>query len=99
MHVRLTYCPCCLLLTILFDDQPIRGAQGMLAHVLGSLGGACGSVLAYALLLVVRPAPGWDARYALPLLAAMLGSALSGVSAGLSARCRGAHAGCACLGA
>lgn len=56
----------------------------MLAHVLVALGASLGAVLAYALLLVVRPAPRWDARYAVAFLGYMLGSALSSVSLGLS---------------
>ena len=56
----------------------------MLAHVLGALGVSSGAVLAYTLLLVVRPAPTWDAQYAVAFLGFMLGSALSSVSLGLT---------------
>lgn len=56
----------------------------MLLHVLGSLGASSGAVMAYALLLVLRPRPWWDAPYAIAVLAYLLGNALSCVAAGLS---------------
>ncbi len=72
-----------------------RCAQGMLAHVLVALGASLGAVLAYALLLVVRPG-------------APLGCAVCGRLSRLHARQRplqrlarpllrrgGAHPGCA----
>ncbi len=56
----------------------------MLLHTLGSLSAATTAVLAYAALLVVRPHPPWAARYVIALLGFVLGSALTGVSLGLS---------------
>jgi len=60
-------------------------AQGMLLHVLLALGGSAALVLAYALGVVLRPAPLWAARWAVPLLGLLLGGAVGGVAAGLSA--------------
>lgn len=57
----------------------------MLLHVLGALGLSAALVLAYALLVVLRPSPPWAARWAVPLLGLLLGSAVGGVAAGLSA--------------
>ncbi len=56
----------------------------MLLHVLGSLGASTGAVMVYALLLVLRPRPWWDASYAIAVLAYLLANSLSCVSAGLS---------------
>ncbi len=56
----------------------------MLVHVLGSLSASSAVVMVYALLLVLRPHPRWDAPYAIAVLASVLANALSGVSAGLS---------------
>jgi putative ABC transport system permease protein len=56
----------------------------MLLHVLGALSGSTAAVLAYALLVVVRPRPTWDAQHLVALLGFVLGHALSGVSLGLS---------------
>lgn len=56
----------------------------MLVHVLGSLSASSAVVMVYALLLVLRPHPRWNAPYAIAVLASVLANALSGVSAGLS---------------
>ncbi|KAK9906713.1 hypothetical protein WJX75_006615 [Coccomyxa subellipsoidea] len=65
-------------------SRPSASYKGMLLHVLGSLGASSGAVMAYALLLVLRPRPWWDAPYAIAVLAYLLGNALSCVAAGLS---------------
>ena len=56
----------------------------MLLHTLGALSASTTAVLAYALLLVVRPQPPWRAQYLIAALGFVLGNALSGVSLGLS---------------
>ncbi|AWK85643.1 ABC transporter permease [Azospirillum thermophilum] len=50
----------------------------------GAIGGATSLVMLLALLTAIRPAPWWDARYAIPLLGMVLGNALSGVSLALN---------------
>ncbi|CAL8462573.1 g2106 [Coccomyxa elongata] len=65
-------------------SHPAASYKGMLVHVLGSLSASSAVVMVYALLLVLRPHPRWDAPYAIAVLASVLANALSGVSAGLS---------------
>ncbi|EIE23945.1 hypothetical protein COCSUDRAFT_65658 [Coccomyxa subellipsoidea C-169] len=65
-------------------SRPSASYKGMLLHVLGSLGASTGAVMVYALLLVLRPRPWWDASYAIAVLAYLLANSLSCVSAGLS---------------
>jgi hypothetical protein len=57
--------------------------QGMVAHVLGCLGAASFTFLAYALAAAVRPSPWWNAQYSIPTLGLMLGNAVTGVAVGL----------------
>ena len=56
----------------------------MLLHVMGAMGSATGVVLLYGLLLALRPPSLLDAQYAVPILAMLLGHAISSVSLGLS---------------
>lgn len=58
--------------------------QGMLLHVLAVLGGSTAVVMAYALLLVVRPHPWWSAQYLISILGLLLGTCLTCVATGLS---------------
>ncbi|KAK9838307.1 hypothetical protein WJX81_003416 [Elliptochloris bilobata] len=66
-------------------SRPSASYEGMLLHVLGALGASAALVLAYALLVVLRPSPLWAARWALPFLGLLLGGAVGGVSVGLTA--------------
>ena len=68
--------------------KPVRSrpcpVQGMLTHVLCTLGAASTGVMAYSLLLIIRPAPLWNAQYLIPTYGMVLGNAISAVSLGLS---------------
>lgn len=57
--------------------------QGMYVHILGCLGVASFTFLAYALAAAVRPAPWWNPQYSIPTLGLMLGNAVTGVAVGL----------------
>ena len=57
--------------------------QGMFVHILGCLGVASFTFLAYALAAAVRPAPWWNPQYSIPTLGLMLGNAVTGVAVGL----------------
>ena len=54
-----------------------------MVHVLGCLGVAAFTFLAYALAAAVRPSPWWNAQYSIPTLGLMLGNAVTGVAVGL----------------
>jgi putative ABC transport system permease protein len=55
----------------------------MTIHVLGCLGVAAFTYLAYALAAAVRPSPWWNPQYSIPTLGLMLGNAVTGVAVGL----------------
>ena len=59
-------------------------AQGMFAEVLGSILASSSVFLTYAMLLVVRTHPWWDAQYFIPMLGMLLGNCISGISVGLT---------------
>ena len=63
---------------------PIASAQGMFAEVLGSILASSSVFLTYAMLLVVRTRPWWDAQYFIPMLGMLLGNCISGISVGLT---------------
>ena len=58
--------------------------QGMLLHVLSSVGTTSAVFLTYALTLVLHQHPWWKPQYFIPILGMLLGNAISGVSVGLS---------------
>ena len=58
--------------------------QGMLTHVLVSMGSSSALVLLYAVLLVLRPQPWYRAQQLLPVLAMLLSNAISAISRGLA---------------
>lgn len=58
---------------------------GMLINVLVSMWGSSWLVLAFTMLIVVRPVQPWyDPQYAIPLLGMILGNTLNGITLGLS---------------
>lgn len=59
--------------------------NGMMFHVLVSLGVAAGGSMSFGLRFVVKAEPWWGAQYLIPMLGMMLGNACSGVAVGLSA--------------
>jgi putative ABC transport system permease protein len=56
----------------------------MFAEVLGSILASSSIFLTYAMLLVVRTHPWWDAQYFIPMLGMLLGNCISGISVGLT---------------
>ena len=60
-----------------------RRYPGMWRAALGSIFLAAGSVLMFAMLVVVRPDPWWNPRYIIPILGMILGNSLTGVALGL----------------
>jgi hypothetical protein len=58
--------------------------QGMLVHVLVSMGVSVALVLLFGILLVFKPSPWYDVRLILPAVALFLSNAISSISIGLS---------------
>ena len=58
--------------------------QGMLLHVLISMGLSVAVVLTFGIPLVFKPSPWYDIRLVLPAVALFLSSAINSVSLGLS---------------
>ena len=56
----------------------------MFAEVLGSILASSSIFLTYAMLLVVRTHPWWNAQYFIPMLGMLLGNCISGISVGLT---------------
>lgn len=65
-------------------SRPALTYDGMLLHVLASLGLACSLIITYGLALVVQITPFYDPQYFIPMLGMLLGNACSGVAVGLS---------------
>ena len=62
----------------------VTAVQGMFAEVLSSILASSSIFLTYAMLLVVRTHPWWDAQYFIPMLGMLLGNCISGISVGLT---------------
>ena len=56
----------------------------MFAEVLGSIMASSSIFLTYAMLLIVRTHPWWNAQYFIPMLGMLLGNCISGISVGLT---------------
>ena len=52
--------------------------------MLGSILASSSAFLTYAMLLVVRTHPWWNAQYFIPMLGMLLGNCISGISVGLT---------------
>ena len=82
------------------EHQPgllrVSAAQGMFAEVLGSILASSSVFLTYAMLLVVRTHPWWDAQYFIPMLGMLLGNCISGISVGLTTLLEELTSGAAC---
>lgn len=65
-------------------SRPPAAYEGMLVHVLVSMGVSVALVLLFGILLVFKPSPWYDVRLILPAVALFLSNAISSISIGLS---------------
>jgi len=65
-------------------SRPPAAYEGMLMHVLVSMGVSVALVLLFGILLVFKPSPWYDVRILLPAVALFLSNAISSISIGLS---------------
>jgi len=82
-HPLTLFNPACSAPALNLSLSSHQHTQGMYLHVLGCLGVASFTFLAYALAAAVRPAPWWNPQYSIPTLGLMLGNAVTGVAVGL----------------